>query len=499
MVTAGVAAMPASTSAAPSAAVTRVLVGARAPVTQLAPERSVGLGHGATARTFAQKVGGVPVLGGQTVVLDRSGAPRVLADSTAAGLKAQGAPRIAQGAARSIALRRVAPSVLREPTTSSLAIDPRGAGRLVWRVLVIAGRPLGDFEVLVNARSGRVERVRNLIREVTGTAKVFDPNPVARNHGDSGLADNGGADSVLLTNLRTTVSLQHLSRASSCLKGKWVIVKLGASKDPVCQPARDWTPFTRSNARFDAANAYYHLDRTQSYLQQLGFSGPLGANARKQTALVNNISEDNSYYSPGSTKITFGKGDVDDAEDADVVIHEYGHAIQDNQRPGFGTSFQASSLGEGFGDYMAAAMSARSPGTDNTDDVCIFDWDGLGGWGDYYAGLGRVCGRTANNSMTLTQAINDSDCGSDVHCVGTVWSSALWDLHVLLGNDGLGQSIMDRNVVGSQFFYSTGESFADAAVALQCTDELFYPMGASDCHGAHYSAIHAEMVSRAIL
>jgi Zn-dependent metalloprotease len=49
---------------------------------------------------------------------------------------------------------------------------------------------------------------------------------------------------------------------------------------------------------------------------------------------------------------------VDDAEDADVIVHEYGHAIQADQVPGFGAGGDAGGMGEGFGDYLAGTISA---------------------------------------------------------------------------------------------------------------------------------------------
>jgi hypothetical protein len=35
-------------------------------------------------------------------------------------------------------------------------------------------------------------------------------------------------------------------------------------------------------------------------------------------------------------RLAFGEGGVDDAEDVDVVLHEYGHAIQHDTVPGWG-------------------------------------------------------------------------------------------------------------------------------------------------------------------
>ena len=55
--------------------------------------------------------------------------------------------------------------------------------------------------------------------------------------------------------------------------------------------------------------------------------------------------------------LRFGKGGVDDAEDAEVILHEYGHAIQDSQSRRLRRSEEAGAIGEGFGDYWAATVS----------------------------------------------------------------------------------------------------------------------------------------------
>ena len=40
-----------------------------------------------------------------------------------------------------------------------------------------------------------------------------------------------------------------------------------------------------------------------------------------------------------------------------MIWHEYGHAIQDDQVPDFGSTHQGGAIGEAFGDYMAVTMS----------------------------------------------------------------------------------------------------------------------------------------------
>ena len=81
------------------------------------------------------------------------------------------------------------------------------------------------------------------------------------------------------------------------------------------------------------------------------------------------------FYDPKKDLITFGNGGVDDAEDLEVIWHEYGHAIQDDQVPGFGATHDANAIGEGFGDYWAFTMS--EPVSGGFDPACIADWDSI--------------------------------------------------------------------------------------------------------------------------
>ena len=54
---------------------------------------------------------------------------------------------------------------------------------------------------------------------------------------------------------------------------------------------------------------------------------------------INQWGADNSFSTDKQDGIRFGKGGVDDAEDAEVILHEYGHAIQDSQQMPFGFGF----------------------------------------------------------------------------------------------------------------------------------------------------------------
>ena len=126
--------------------------------------------------------------------------------------------------------------------------------------------------------------------------------------------------------------------------------------------------------------------------------------------------DDNSFYSPATRLIKYGAGGVDDAEDGDVVTHEYGHSIQDAQDRGFGTSLGAGSLGEGFGDFVSAVNTSITPDLPNYADVRILHlrlgrhlrataapaWLPAAGWWTAPMGSARCLRRTPNAATTPT-------------------------------------------------------------------------------------------------
>jgi hypothetical protein len=502
----GALSLPAVAVAVP-AKVTRNLDAARAPARELERAATISSPSGGSIYRFQQQVSGVDVLNGETVVSDPLGAPPdVVADSSAANVEAPAAPRVGRERALRTASRSIGASGLRGPLTASLAIKPGGGGTLVWRVVVPATHPLGDFEVLVDALTARVIRTRNLLQHFrTGHAQLFDPNPVVMQGGaHPGLAsDHHDNDTRRLTRLRVPVALPNIQSGTKCLRGRWAHAELGRHSHDVCKPSLNWNRVTRSDNRFEALMVYFHVNRAQQYIQNLGFSNATGngIDDRSQVVIADAIKPDNSFFSPGTGKIQYGSGGVDDAEDADVILHEYGHAMQNSQVPNFGTGFEGASIAEGSGDYWAAVMSSLSlhGTTTNTDDVCIFDWDATT-WGKFYPGADRFCGRRADDSRNLDQIESSFSCSADVHCVGQAWSSALWDLRKSIGNDVLARNVMDRDYLQAQFLYVPSEHFDMAANALLCADDTLYPTGVpGDCQGEHYAAIDAEMRSRHFL
>lgn len=469
-----------------SSSVSDALRAADAPAVQLESEAAPTLSGGTVVHRYEQEVGGVPVVGAGAVVVDPPDGPaELLFDKTDASVAPPGEPRISQDAAEAAAADAIGLEQAWGGASTRLVIFD---GKLAWEVSQTARRPLGDFVVTLDAASGDVLDQFNMIREATGSAQLYDPNPIVTQGSYSGLRDHNDKNSALLTSLRVPATLKNIT--GTCLKGDWVSVKLGAKRKKVCKDSLDWSGAKRSDGKFEALMAYFHIDQTQEYIQSLGL--PLGVNAEPQKIIVNLFPDDNSFYIPSEDQIQTGRGGVDDAEDAEVIVHEYGHAVQDDQNPAAfrGNANQAGAQGEGFGDYIAEAYATEESGFDSEFSHCVMEWDSTS-----YAPIPSCLRRTDNPNTRSEQQdfCHDSGQGTnEIHCIGEVWGSALSTLREALG-DQADVSVMDNVVLASHFLLPPAPSFFDASEALIEADELEY--GGAD----HCTAIRAEMVSRELL
>lgn len=335
--------------------------------------------------------------------------------------------------------------------TRGVHVSAEGRARLAWRVQASTQAPPHDWTLFLDAATGAELGRRDDVRFVDGAAYVFDMNPVAST-GNLSLLDGNDATTPALEAARFLVTLPRLDGSGNTSGAFANVFSRTAAR--ASSPTNEFF-FTRDQLGFEQANVYFHLDRAQARLQALGFSN---VNNRVQEAIVDSQTADNSYYAPSNGRLHFGRGGVDDAEDADIVVHEYGHSIQDNQVPGFGGGDEGA-MGEGFGDYLAAgfalSLTADAGRAQPGDPACVGDWDGT----SYATGTPK-CLRRVDGAKHYPEAATD-----EVHDDGEIWSAALWDLRGRLGGD-----VMDRLVIESQFLLGTSSTFATAAQALISTD-----------------------------
>ena len=282
----------------------------------------------------------------------------------------------------------------------------------------------------------------------TVSARAFLPNPV-QTTGNETLTDSKDSAAAVPDNAYFTVALSNLD-GSGYLSGDYakVISETGA-------PVYGSGPFnfTRDQDGFEQVMAYFWVTEAQKYLQSLGFGSELpGVNKRQQQIRVGQWGLDNSFQTDKQDLLRFGKGGVDDAEDGEVIVHEYGHAVQSAQVPGFGTTLEAGSIGEAFGDYLALTVSesvAHANGAPiRTPLPCLMDWDSTS-----YTSTVPHCIR-----RTDTRKHYPEDVVGEVHADGEIWSRALWDIR-----QALGARTADRIIVNAQFRFTSDVSFARAA------------------------------------
>jgi hypothetical protein len=291
----------------------------------------------------------------------------------------------------------------------------------------------------------------------TAPAQVFAPNPVA-DLGIQTLTDQKDADyfsaDPVLKNAYHRVTLTDLD-GSGTLTGAYAKVLSETGK------AATGTSFifTRDQDQFEQVMGYYWITRAQLYIQSLGFGSTLPAvNKRQQLLRINQFGGDNSFYREGTGKltITLGKGGVDDAEDAEVIVHEYGHSVQDNQVPGFGSTLESGAIGEGFGDYLAVTVSAHEAPT--ADEPCVADWDSTS-----YTSTVPHCLRRVDGDKHYPE-----DLEGEVHADGEIWSRALWDIRAALG-----PKLADTIIIRAQFRFTSDISMKAAAAATIETAGLY--------------------------
>lgn len=302
-------------------------------------------------------------------------------------------------------------------------------------------------------------------------ARIFMVNPV-QSTGDQTLADAKDAAAAVPASAYTTAVLRNLD-GSGGLSGRWAYVR---SETGAPAKAADAAAYDRHDDGFEQVMAYFWVNEAQEYLQGLGFGTELpGANDRPQPVRLNQWGSDNSFFTDKKDEIRFGKGGVDDAEDAEVIVHEYGHAVHEAQVPGFGSSAEAGAIGEAFGDYLAvevgANAAARYGWPVRTDLACVADWDSVP-----YS-TAPHCLRRVDSGKTYADRVGE------VHADGEIWSRALWDIR-----GALGARTADRIIVNAQFGFAPDTSFSAAATKTIATAQRMYGPAAADAVRAAFRA-----------
>lgn len=313
---------------------------------------------------------------------------------------------------------------------------------LAWKVIVKTSKPLAEWRIYLDAVNGSVLDKISQLKYKEGKGKIFDPNPVVilnntRLEDDSQIPAAAYSD-VVLRDLQDTGTLD----------GPFVSTR--ATPNRVKRTNLEFL-FSREDRAFKEVMVYFHIDRLQRHIQELGFDNVLNHPIEVN---IDGITDDNSFYSPATKSLTFGTGGVDDAEDAEIILHEYGHAIQDDQVPGWGQHQEGKAMGEGFGDYNAASFFAETKPMQMRPTVG--NWDATS-----YSGAEPPYLRRLDSNKKYPKDLTHEE-----HDDGEIWSACLWEIRAALG-----RKITDTLVIAHHFLLSRAATFENAANALITADK----------------------------
>src|SRR4051812_2490391 len=311
----------------------------------------------------------------------------------------------------------------------------------------------------------------------TGVGSVFASNPV-QELGLEGLTDQKDADSAVPAAAYHDVQLTNLD-GSGNLCGTYACVRTSTGNPAFS--ATNTFRYTRHQDEFEQVMAYYWITEAQTYIHSLGFGERRRAiDDQPQRVRINQLGADNSFATDHPTlELRFGKGGVDDAEDAEVILHEYGHAIHFSQGFSF-ASEEAGAISEGFADYWAVTVSdlvSKRLGVPELEPLpCVADWDSTS-----YTSTVPHCLRRLDTNLRYPTDLN-----GEVHHDGEIWSRALWDIRQKLGH------VTADTIILQGSFDFPGTTMPDLANRTVAAAQQLY--GAAAAH-----AVRQAFVDRGIL
>ncbi|MBN8724407.1 MAG: M36 family metallopeptidase [Acidobacteria bacterium] len=305
--------------------------------------------------------------------------------------------------------------------------------KLSWRFVIYTYK--NTWEVFIDAQNKLCLGSPRDIKQyyVKGKGEVFNVNPIAATcergiHLETSTRDTEIYKEVLLEGLN----------GNGYLDGEYIVRK-DTTVDRIKRPDNDFRKIPYDEEGFAELMIYCYIDFTARYIQKLGFRI-----LRKEPIeyIIKNDDYSSSY--DDSTKILSFSGKRG-SRDAEIIIHEYAHAIQDYQIPGLSKDGETDAIKEGFADYLAASVAASLVEDCKEKDpmigyTCIGEWRG-----------GDLCGDSQEclRKIDIKKKYTDYDASRISHCNGLVWSAALWHIRKKIQDNGNDVSDADKIVLAS--------------------------------------------------
>ena len=284
-----------------------------------------------------------------------------------------------------------------------------------------------DYRTVVDVANGDVLYRKNRVVEagfedIPVRARIIDEYP---GNGDTSLnlrylnVEANGNTFYTDSNGQLSLNVPDSTRATFTLEGKFARVQDQGEQPPSFQKILDTSNLQQvsfnNEAALDQRSGYHHTNTIHDYMKSLmpnftALDNPIDVNTgiegRGCNAFYNPRDNSMNYFEDNNNCPSFAKV-------ADVVYHEYGHAISTVFYSSNGTTFRNGALGEAFSDIWAMGP---------TDDPIV-------GKGSINSPQRDYIRRYDRNPKVYPE-----DLTGEVHADGEILAGAFWDLRKNLGS-----------------------------------------------------------------
>ncbi|MBM4318845.1 MAG: hypothetical protein FJ125_02550, partial [Deltaproteobacteria bacterium] len=401
--------LPAREEAAALLATHRSLLRLGRPEAELRLDRVVVLSRGDRVVQGVRLQAGLPIAGRWFRLLlgEKQPAALLFGNLDPAPPLAAGPLKLADGqAAAEKVLALLGEPSLRGPVrTAGRIFAFHGSSHRAWLVLLPIQLPAGpaDVRALVDAHSGAILTMVPASHSLR-QGQVYETNPEV-------------SDLIL-------VDLPDLDEEATTLSGRWAVVHSARMSRNRLQPEQQavsdgngnfiFQPSRRAGSSdpFAEVQGYWHVNVAHQLFSELGLDQDV---LQRMPVYVNVQGFPNAFYNSGDGSILFGDDGRDFVYDADVLYHEYTHAVVDvtaELEAGFdvlGFNHVPLALNEGFADSFSTVLSG--------DPV-----------------LGEYVGW---DNGAIRRMEGDATCPGDFvgesHEDGLLWAQTSWELRGIVG------------------------------------------------------------------
>ena len=315
-----------------------------------------------------------------------------------------------------------------------------------------------SYTLYINNKGETIHHLcHNYYANDTIVGTVFMPDPITSSGNNYGAPYYDNHDQY---NDELNAELQEVLIKATFNEGQYQLenehLKIVNNSSPDISPSTlsdSIFKFNRAQMGFEEIMAMYHITHFAEYIKDtLGFTTLMNYAIDVDVYALNGADNSEFISSTVPPRLNFGQGGVDDAEDADILIHEYGHAVSHSAAPGSFSGYENLAMDEGFGDYWAAVYSKR---INNNNYKDIFNWDGHN---EFWSG------RSIDHDRKYSDGLDGNK-----YVDGELFAATLIDIR-----NTINDSIVDVLVLQSAYAWYPMMTMEDAMREILSADTLLF-------------------------